>query len=130
MDDRFGYFYVFIEPTQTSSDYPAKYLVSLPEEKDILFIIREPLFKIDNDVLDSYAERFRSCRACMYFEQNRNVWIIKNAASIYCIDTPTIEQVDQIKQSPLLSNVSHRSSEIEKGSIADSLSRIFTTLRQ
>jgi hypothetical protein len=125
MDDRFGNFFVFIEPTKPSSDYPSKYLVSLPDEKDILFILREPLFKIDNDVLDSYAERFRAAQACMYYEENRNVWIIKNAATIYNIDNLTTDQIESAKQSPLLSNRSHRSSEAEKGSIASSIIQLF-----
>jgi len=125
-DDRFGHFFVFIEPTKLSSDYPSKYLVSLPDEKDILFIIREPLFKIDNDILDSYAERFRSSHACMYYEENRNVWIIKNAASIYCIENLSADQIDSTKQSLLLSNPSHRSSEAEKESIFSRITRSLT----
>ena len=125
MDDRFGNFFVFIEPTKPSSDYPSKYLVSLPDEKDIFFIIRDPLIKIESEVLDSQAERFRSAQACMYYEEHRNVWIIKNAATIYNIDNLTTEQIESARKSPLLSNRSLRSSEAEKGSIASSIIQLF-----
>jgi hypothetical protein len=125
MDDRFGNFFVFIEPTKPSSDYPSKYLVALPDENDIFFIIRDPLVKIDNEVLDLQAERFRSSQACMYYEEHRNVWIIKNAATIYNIDNLTTEQIESAKQSPLLSNRSHRSPESENGSLLSSISNLF-----
>ena len=125
MDDRFGNFFVFIEPTKPSSDYPSKYLVSLPDEKDIFFIIRDPLIKIESEVLDSQAERFRASQACMYYEEHRNVWIIKNAATIYNIDNLTTEQIESAKQFSSLSNRSLRSSEAEKGSIASSIIQLF-----
>jgi hypothetical protein len=81
LHERFGYFYFFTDtPTD---DGAAKYLVSLPEQSHIIYILKLPLQDLDNNTLDTHDPLFRDAHAIMYTEHNIRKWCIKHFTHIH-----------------------------------------------
>jgi hypothetical protein len=105
LDDRFGFFYDFIESETELADFPSKYLVRIPEKDDIFFIIRSPINQIKEEILDKNMDKIIHAKACMYYKENHNIWIIKDASSIYSLDPPSVP----LKNNSYIENVSKSS---------------------
>jgi len=90
IDDIFGNFYQFIESKEPKGDMTSKYLVRIPEPEQTLFLIRSPINQLDTEIIkNKYTDKIIYSKACMFYQDNHNVWIIKDPTCIYPLD-PTI----------------------------------------
>jgi len=83
LHERFGLFYFFTEKKREGT---VPYLVILPQEDDILYLLKKEINNADTEILDEYAERFHDSKAISYKEDSVVTWIIKDASRIVPVE--------------------------------------------
>ena len=101
LHERFGLIYLFTEKKREGT---VPYLVILPQENDILYLLKKEINHVDAELMDEYSDRFHNSKAVQYKEESIVTWIIKDASRIVSLEELDEKALESWVATPIVEN--------------------------